>query len=329
MSAPASLLAALAAHPDQPAVLATLVSVEGSFYRRPGARMLVIEGRHWGSISAGCIEEDLVLRASEVQRTGIATLVTYDTTQEIDLVWGVGQGCQGIVRILLETIPAQRPVWVKALAANLRARRPTDLIIVHTGPAATLGTRLAGELSGCPATQVWRETIAAPPALVVFGAGDDVQPVVRFASEAGWHVTVADARAARATVDRFPGADRVQVLAPADAPRLVADDEVSVVIMTHRFDDDAVLLRQFLPRKLRYLGLLGPHTRTNRLLDRLHREGMAVTDAMRDRLHAPIGLDLGGSTPEEIALSIIAELQCQRHARNGRSLHARPGPIHA
>lgn len=330
MSAPASLLTALAAHPAQPAVLATLVSVQGSFYRRPGARMVVVDGQRFGSISASCIEEDLILRAAEVHQTGVAKLVTYDTTQEIDLVWGVGQGCQGVVRILLEPIPVRRPAWIETLAANLRARRATDLALVHTGPAAQLGTRLAGEVSNAlPATHVWRETLAAPPSLVIFGAGDDVQPVARFAKEAGWHVTVADARSARATADRFPGADRVEVLAPSEAANLVPDDDASIVIMTHRFDDDALLLRQFLPRELHYLGLLGPHARTDRLLDRLHCEGLIVTAAMRDRLHAPIGLNLGGSTPEEIALSIVAELQCRRHARDGNPLRSRPGPIHA
>jgi xanthine/CO dehydrogenase XdhC/CoxF family maturation factor len=323
MPEPASLLAALAAHPGQSAVLATLVQVEGSFYRRPGARMLIIAGERHGSISAGCLEEDLMLRASRVRATGRAEVATYDTTQEIDLVWGVGLGCQSVVRILLEPIAPSRPEWLRALAENQRHRRPTDLLVVHAGPPDAWGTRLAGA-----ATPGWCETIAAPPALVIFGAGDDAQPLARMAKETGWHLTVADARAAYAIPARFPAADRV-VAQPADRALTLVHPGASAVIMTHRFSDDATLLRILLPQPLAYLGLLGPRQRADRLLARLHAEGFTPDAAMLARLHAPVGLDLGGSAPEAVALSIVAELQCHRHERSAQALRTRPGPIHA
>ncbi|MES2692563.1 MAG: XdhC family protein, partial [Verrucomicrobiota bacterium] len=118
-----AIVAALLAPEAKPAVLATLVSVEGSSYRRPGARVLVMAGgKRIGSISGGCLEEDVMARAENVRTTGQPDAVVYDTTSENDLVWGVGLGCHGIVRVLIETVPA-RPAWAAALAANFAARR--------------------------------------------------------------------------------------------------------------------------------------------------------------------------------------------------------------
>ncbi|MFI5356365.1 MAG: XdhC family protein, partial [Opitutales bacterium] len=148
------------------------------------------------------------------------------------------------------------------------------------------------------------------------------------AVETGWHVTVADPRAARATAARFPNAHRVVVAESAAAGSLVAGPDTSVVIMTHRFLEDAVLLRALLPLPLPYLGLLGPRARLARLLGHLQRDGFTPTEEMRTRLHSPVGLDLGGSTPEAVALSILAELQSHRHRRPALPLRDRPGPIH-
>ncbi|MFI5358216.1 MAG: XdhC family protein, partial [Opitutales bacterium] len=142
------MLDALAARPEASAVLATLVSVEGSFYRRPGARLLLIDGTAHGSISAGCLEEDIRLRAERVAQTGAPEIVVYDATRDYDLLWGLGHGCEGTVRILLERVPPSRPRWLGVLAANQRARRATDLVVVHDGPAEHWGTRLAEEWTG-------------------------------------------------------------------------------------------------------------------------------------------------------------------------------------
>ncbi len=124
-------------------VLATLVTVEGSSYRRPGARMLVTgTGARIGSISGGCLEEDLAERSGRVRSSGRPELVVYDTTTENDLVWGVGLGCHGVVRILLEPVPA-RPEWALSAAENLRLGRTTELAVVWDGKGAAKGTFLA------------------------------------------------------------------------------------------------------------------------------------------------------------------------------------------
>ncbi len=181
-----------------------------------------------------------------------------------------------------------------------------------------------------PATEgCYRETIAAPPALVVFGAGDDAQPLARLATLLGWQVTVADSRAAYATAARFPEAAAVHV-APATelAGRVALDGRSYAVVMTHRYRDDLALLRTLLPGPVAYVGLLGPRKRTARLLAELAGEGFVPDAAVLAKLHAPVGLDLGGTTPETVALAIVAEIQARLAGRGGGFLRERAGAIH-
>ena len=324
------ILTALALAPGEPAALATLVRVEGSSYRRPGARLLVLgNGLRIGSISGGCLENDVILRAQRVLASGQPETAVYDTTTENDLVWGVGLGCQGVVHIFIEPLPLIRPQWIKTLGENLHARRETALVIVHGGKNS-LGTCLAGEMpAGLKPSDIFRENSSAPTALVIFGAGEDARPLVHLAKEVGWHVTVVDSRPAYATTTRFPRADIV-VSTPANQAtiQLVPDNSGFAVIMTHRYAEDLQLLRQLLPQPVAYLGLLGPRKRTDRLLAQLQTEGFTPDETMLAKLHAPIGLDLGGNTPETVALAIMAEMQCRLTGREPIHLRERTAPIH-
>lgn len=327
-----TILRLLAAHPGSPAVLATLVSVEGSSYRKPGARMLWFpDGMRTGSISGGCLEEDLIERARRVLESGRAETVLYDTTAENDLVWGTSTGCDGRVRVLLERLPAARPRWCRILLANREARRDTALAVVHgEAPGLAPGTYLATDLpAGTDGAPVFYDNVPPPFPLVIFGAGDDAQPLVRLAAELGWHVTVVDSRPAYATPERFPCAAALFAAPLAGAVESAQPGpRTPVVLMTHRYRDDAMLLRSLLPQPLAYLGLLGPRRRTQRLLAEIEAGGLVVTDEMRARLHAPVGLDLGGTTPETVALAILAEIQARFAGRQASFLRDRPGPIH-
>jgi xanthine dehydrogenase accessory factor len=314
-------------------VLATLVTVEGSSYRRPGARLLMLaDGTRIGSISGGCLEEDVLARARRVFVTSTPETVVYDTTSENDLVWGVGLGCHGVVNVLLEKLPA-RPAWAVKLADNFVSRRPTSLAVAYRQTEAQpLGTRLATEvkaLGGPSAENVFLDTIAPPTPLFVFGAGDDAQPLVRLAKELGWHVTVADPRPAFATPDRFPTADRL-IVASADqlATRAAPTGDALAVIMTHHYVHDVPLLRALLQTPTTYLGLLGPKKRAARILDDLAKDDLAITPAMRAQLHAPVGLDLGADAPEQVALAIISEMQAVLGGRDAQPLRQRDRPIH-
>jgi xanthine/CO dehydrogenase XdhC/CoxF family maturation factor len=212
-----TIVSTLLAPAAKPGVLATLVTVEGSSYRRPGARLWVkSDGSRIGSISGGCLEEDVMARAVKVLATGEADTVIYDTTSENDIVWGVGLGCHGIVRVLLEKI-VPPPAWAASLASNFSHRRTTALAVAHGGgDRSQWGTRLAAP-GDCPDPEaMFVDQVAPPTALIIFGAGDDAQPLARLGAELGWLVTIADPRAAFATAKRFPTATACLV-APADS----------------------------------------------------------------------------------------------------------------
>jgi xanthine/CO dehydrogenase XdhC/CoxF family maturation factor len=321
---------ALLASDGQPSVLATLVSVAGSSYRRPGARMLIRRNApRIGSISGGCLEEDVLARATRVMESGKADVVVYDTTSENDLVWGVGLGCHGIVRVLLERLPPQ-PAWAAALAKNFKNRRSTALAITHGGTELEQwGTRLAAPGDCASPDALFLETVPPPPALLIFGAGDDAQPLARLAAELGWNVTIADPRPSFATSERFPVANAL-VVGAADALVARADPgpEAFAVVMTHHYVHDVPILRDLITRPLAYLGLLGPRKRAEKILGDLAAAGLDVTPAQRARLHAPVGLDLGADSPDQVALSIVAEIQATVTGHNARPLRERTRPIH-
>jgi xanthine/CO dehydrogenase XdhC/CoxF family maturation factor len=325
-----AIVAALTSPHAQPAVLATLVSVEGSSYRRPGARLLVsANSSRLGSISGGCLEEDIISRAARVHATGQPDAVVYDTTSENDLVWGVGLGCHGVVRVLLEKIAPHAP-WARALDENFVQRRTTALAITHAGEdPSTWGTRLAAPGDCADPERLFLEMVPPPTALVIFGAGDDAQPLARLAKELGWHVTIGDPRSAFATAARFPLADAC-IVAPADqlVAKLAPGADALAVVMTHHYVHDVPLLHALITRPLAYLGLLGPRKRAEKILDDLVAQGVAVTPEQRARLHAPVGLDLGADSPEQVALSIVAEMQAVLTQRNARPLRERLQPIH-
>jgi xanthine/CO dehydrogenase XdhC/CoxF family maturation factor len=315
------------------AVLATLVDAQGSSYRRPGARLLLApNGVRIGSVSGGCLEEDIVARAARVASTGLPDLVIYDTSSENDLVWGVGLGCHGVVRVLIELIePAA--AWAQAVARNTDRRVATELEIIWEDSSANsprLGTRLAGEVSRSSSARIFRESIQPPTAVYVYGAGDDAKPLVRILKELGWRVCVADPRPAFATAERFPAADQIVVSPAAKLVEITNPPEDALtVVMTHHYVHDLPTLDALLQRPIRYIGLLGPKKRGERLVSDLIRQGRSFDSEALTRLHSPVGLDLGADTPEEVALSIVAEMRATLAERHGGPLRERTQPIHA
>lgn len=355
------ILAAFQADPSADGVLTTVVHVQGSAYRRPGARMLILpDGRRIGSISGGCLEGDVSKKAWWFTEGGRPSVRVYDTSAEDDAVWEFGLGCNGVVHVLFERIQdAATRELLDFLAERRVQRKPASVATVIAATAsseATIGDRLlfdadgvqGGGLAGSslradllaslrdcfvhgkthlahlPTCDVLIEWVPAPVPVVVFGAGHDAQPFVRFAKELGWNVTVADGRANYATRARFPEADDVVILDRQQPLRGIAiTRETIVVMMTHNYPQDVNLLEHILPAKPRYLGLLGPQSRATNLLEEVN---LPVTGI---DLHAPVGLDLGGDAPESIALAMVAEIQAVLHERSGGMLRHRQGSIHA
>ena len=328
--------------------VATVVTLEGSSYRRPGARMLLTAGgQRAGTISGGCLEAEVAKKAWWLTERG-AAVQRYSSFFDDDGDVPYGLGCGGAILVLLErgrpAIQAlealRRSVeerTAQVVVANIGKTCPgTALVVNETGDeagdeaGATVWSREVAQgadaTSDGPASELARAALAArasqwdgewfaefivpPPAVFVFGAGDDAQPLVEFAWDLGWHVTVADGRSHLARAERFPRAANVKTLAEALAePPNGPGPRDAAVIMTHSYTQDREILRALLPRELRYLGILGPRLRTEHLVKAIAPElGINVEECLA-RLHAPVGLDLGGHSPTTIALSIAAELQ--------------------
>jgi xanthine/CO dehydrogenase XdhC/CoxF family maturation factor len=261
-------------------VLVTVIRTQGSTYRRAGARVVIAEsGEAVGAVSGGCLERDLAERIRPWLDDMQPRIVTYDSSRADDVVFGLGLGCRGVLELLVEPFDGAH---VPALVRNFRwnGRDPVEWT------------------TALPNGEALIELIQPERAIVIFGSGADVDPVVTLARALGWRVDVVTTR------------DPVAV-----------DEYDAAVVMTHNFLRDTELLAMLLASPLPYIGLLGPKSRGDELL--------ADVGATRDaRIHSPIGLDLGSETPEEIALSIVAEIQAALNRRSARSLRELTAPIH-
>lgn len=351
--------------------LATVVQVEGSSYRRAGARMLVTDdGELTGAISGGCLEGDALRKARLVMAQQQPMLVTYDTTDDDDAKLGVGLGCNGIIHILIEPIFADDEHHAINLFKKFLGRRQDAVVItlfsltdrkapqpgtclfltgqeyVSKKPPTGLEQQLKADaeavlLAGRSSTKNYInnsgsqltgfvELLKPAVLLLVFGAGNDAIPLVQMAAVLGWHVTVIDGRANYAVSSRFPQAKKMLLAKPHEAlAQLSIDKNTVVVLMTHNYNYDLAMLRQLLPLQLTYVGSLGPKKKLQRMLDELQDEGITITAEQLQSVYGPTGLDIGAQTPEEIALSILSEMQAVLQQRQGTPLRNRITVIHA
>lgn len=348
--------------------LATVVQVEGSSYRRPGARMLITEnGELTGAISGGCLEGDALRKARQVMFRRQSMLVTYDTMDEDDAKLGVGLGCNGIIHILIEPLdPAQPAHPVQLIKDFLRNRQTavlvtlfslnnkrgeqpgTMLLLTEQGMLGNaLPAGVAQEAVMTDAREALRthiplnkqysgeltgfiEVLQPPVSLIIFGAGNDAVPLTEMAALVGWNTTIVDGRPAYAAVQRFPRAGRVLVAKPEQAlSQLSLYERSAIVLMTHNYNYDLAMLRQLLPLQLPYVGSLGPRKKLERMLDELQAAGMQIPEHQLQNIYGPTGLDIGAESADEIALSIMAEIKAVFAGRTGAPLRDRTEPIHA
>lgn len=315
--------------------LATVVSVRGSSYRRPGARLLVPErGAPVGLISGGCLEEEAARLAREALTLDSPVLVTVDHSAEGDELWGLGLGCRGVIDLLAEP-PAMA---IETLAALAAARNGTATYLL-TGldgdrrrlsavQADALGERAVLAVAhGRPTVlgDAVLDPILPPLHLVICGAGPDAAPLAEAGLRLGWRVSVVDPRKSLLRPERFPGATLHGVEPASAADAVEAGEWTAVVIMSHDYLRDSAFLGGFIGRGVPYLGMLGPRDRTDRLLEQLT---TSPSPADLGPLHAPAGLDIGADGAEEVATAIIGEILAVLRGRGGSPLRERPGPIH-
>ncbi len=290
--------------------LATVVETSGSVYRRPGARMLIARGRPLhGLVSGGCLESDLAERALSGPQ-----LVTYDNASGAEELWGAGVGCNGVISLWLEPLtPRLLTFWRECLAA----RRPGRTALLYRAATSAFQPGQRWYDDEIPVAwqrghyqtsdwSVWVEQLQPPPQLVVCGAGPDAVPVVQGALTLGWDVRLVDHRPAFLDNEQFAGAERAR-------HDLQVRQGESVVVMSHNLEKDRAYLDLALASEAGYIGMLGPRERTRRLLN----------GRPDERVHGPVGLDIGSQTPQEIALAILAEIMAVQSGRTAASLSQR------
>jgi xanthine dehydrogenase accessory factor len=345
--------------------LATIVAVRGSTYRRPGARLLVPEeGELVGNISGGCLENDVADVARIVMREGMARIVSFDLTADDDEVWGWGLGCNGAFELFVE--PADKAAEVAgALRMALEEERPICMVTVLDSSVEGVGQgdRILVKPDGtversfghaaidataretglellrqersevrdlAEGVRAFVEVLEPPLRLVICGAGHDAAPLVRQAAMLGWNPVVVDDRGEFLNRERFPEASAfVHVERPDQIAKVAPLDERTwVVVMTHNFLRDKDYVRALLGSPVRFVSMLGPAVRSERLFSELRNEGLAIADEDRARFRSPAGLDLGAEGPEEIAAAICAEIIAIKRSRAAGFLKDRSGPIH-
>lgn len=324
----------------EPIVMVTVIHTEGSTYSKPGHRILIAaSGDYQGLVSGGCLEGDLASHARDVIDTGTSRTVLYDLRDEADEIWGMGIGCNGVLEVLLQRLDVESDYEPFATIARC-AREGIDATcsvvtacddaLVPAG--ATLIDWCAGQLrwqlgdADAEAIVSSREALRGPtrtlstkndgmsvfhapirpvPRLLVIGAGPDAVPLVRMACELGWRVTIADHRETYIKENAFDSAER-RCLAGPGMLEDVGDPNrfVAAVVMTHHLDSDRAWLGALAATEIKYIGLLGPPARRDRLVGEIDNAAM-----LKGRLHGPVGLPIGADGPESIALSILAEMQ--------------------
>ncbi|HWI62959.1 MAG TPA: XdhC/CoxI family protein [Symbiobacteriaceae bacterium] len=297
------------------AVLATIVRVQGPAYRRAGASAVIAEdGEVIGAISAGCLDADIRENALQVIAGAPPRLLHYNTGTPEDLLMGTRSGCGGLIHVLVAPVADE---VLSAVASHLSAG---EAVVVSTDvePGPNLGIwRLGSSDTG------FVQTLQPPVTLLICGAGDDARPLAQYAAAAGFRVIVCDHRPAWVTPERFPNAHQTVICECATLPTQLSLPAGSyAVLLTHQFEQDIAHLEALLERPLAYIGLLGARERSAKLIGQLLTDRPDLYQAVRAKLHAPVGLDIGADGPAEIALSIAAELVAHRAGRPGTPLSA-------
>lgn len=324
-------------------VLATVVHVEGSSYRRPGARMLVLDdGLMIGAISGGCLEGDALKKALLTFTDHQNRLVTYDTSDEDDATVGIQLGCEGIIQVLFEFINYDNSSNPIELIRKAIATRQKSVLISlfdlknKKGPQkGTIFVYQLDEYNQLPENKkawpsdVLVQNIEPTISLVIIGAGNDAIPLMQMATILGWEVTIVDGRQTHAKQDRFINACQVLVSKPEKVlEQITVDHRTCFVLMTHNYQYDLQMIKALLPLDIPYIGLLGPKKKYNRIIEDLNKESVRTSEKDLAKIYGPTGLAIGAETSEEIASSIIAEIQAVLNHQTGSMLKWKETQIH-
>lgn len=349
---------------EKKAALATVVRVRGSSYRSPGTRMLITEDGKWvGSISGGCLEGDALRKARKVMNEKVAMTVTYDTTEESNQNLGIGLGCNGVIDVLIEPIDPKLPhnpillfsgfintdkplavgtiCYGEGVAEKMILNESDEVSSVFTSDSLSSSVKKdlkelffthkseVKKYKGEQEAEVFLELVQPTVSLILFGGGFDARPVSQLAKSLGWNVIVTDECVAHIAPIFFPGADKLSL-----CKRQFVDRDFKItpytacVLMSHNYEYDRDVLKKLIRSATPYIGILGPRKRFDKMIEEFDSENIQLTQEQLTKIHSPIGLDIGAEAPDEIAISIIAEIQSKFSYRSGGFLKYRNGPIH-
>ncbi|SHI87520.1 XdhC family protein [Pseudozobellia thermophila] len=314
-------------------VLATVVALEGSSYRRPGVRMLITDdGTMIGAVSGGCVEKEIARQAQGVFASQVPKMMTYDGRYRL--------GCEGILYILIEPF-APDEAFVRAFDGVIRDRKRFKIVSAFAkeeGENAGLGSFFIFEnqefgarpsLKRADGVQLFEQLLPPCFKLVIIGAEHDAVQLCSFASLAGWEVTIVASANEEKNIGDFPGADHFFSVEPETMPVDIIDGQTAVVLMTHSYVRDLKYLLAIKETEPVYFGLLGPATRRERLLDEFIEYYPEVSDSFFDRVYGPAGLNIGAETAQEIAISIISEILSVTRKTEPMMLKDKSGRIHS
>ena len=346
--------------------LATVVNVHGSSYRRSGARMLILENGFWfGSVSGGCLEGDVIDKAKEIIQSEKAQLFKYDTRQNAKNSFGMGYGCNGLLEILIEPIEYNEKNAVFSVLKQLIIEPSTQGLSTVFGSAdesialhgeryhsnglhfisnTELADRIKQDLKSLVISgeskaitykikdkkvKVFHEVFEPNINILIYGAVFHVVPFMRITNELGYNVHVTDSFEPIQPIWNFPHADEIHLLEPEEVSGVVKNTpNLAIVFLTHNF----FYIKEELPKALKsdapYVGILGSRKKTQKILREAEVTEQNYAPKELAKIHYPIGLDIGANTPEEIALSIVAEIKAFFSKRTGEPLKKFDGYIH-
>lgn len=313
-------------------VLATVVDLEGSSYRKPGVRMLILEnGKMIGAVSGGCVEKDILRQSSSVFETGTAKMMTYDGRYRL--------GCEGILYILIEPFNPD-DAFLKTFENTLGQRTSFKIRSCFNkdiGECSEIGSIAIFNSEHIPLSKtsninqshsIFEDELKPCFKLMIFGAEHDAVQLCKLAHYNGWEVTVISGPLESKTIEDFPGATAFFSVSPDDLELHSIDDQTAIVLMSHNFSNDLKYLLELKDSKPAYLGLLGPSDRREKLLSQFIEYCPEIDDAFVEDIYGPAGLNIGAETPQEIAISIISEILSVVRNQVPMSLKEKSGRIH-
>lgn len=313
-------------------VLATVVALDGSSYRKPGVRMLILEDETMiGAVSGGCVEKDILKQSQSVIQTGKSKMMTYDGRYRL--------GCEGILYILLEEFQPDKS-FIQAFNDCLRQRKTFNINSYYSnseGESPKIGTYVEFEsekylvsnfIEDMECQTLFKQQMPPCFKLMIFGAEHDAVLLCQLASFNGWDVTIVSGPLESKTIDNFPGATAFYSISPDALELKSIDNETAIVLMSHNFANDLKYLIELKDIKPAYLGMLGPFKRREKLLSQFLEYCPDVDALFLEDIYGPAGLNIGAETPQEIAISILSEILTVVRKQVPMSLKEKIGGIH-